>query len=322
MDKRINSVYIWVLIVSLFYLTGCSGGMNDGDIVVEPGQSIQSAIDNASSGETVWVKPGTWTLNSALLMKRGVSVKAYEDMVAYDWDSDTVNPDHPYIIPGHCDECGIRWNTNQGDNEFSGFEIAGGHSGLDIHADNVTVTNNWIHDTDLTSIFIASSSNILIEHNKTERDGQDCTSDAWTNSVDGSHTSPRHCHSIYLSNIPGFCGMSNVTVRENYLSYSGGSAVNFNGNECAIAGQPGIDDTLIELNTIVNVKVGPALWHGTSGTVIRDNDITILEPYTPPNATDDLPVGMKCGIVAWDESPTNSGNTFNLRSDYDQFCQY
>ncbi len=253
-------------------------------------------------------------------MKYGVSVKAYPGMEAYDWDTDTINPSHPYIIPGTCSHCGIRWERGQGNNEFSGFEVAGGYSGIDIHADNVIVSDNWIHDTDYTSIFIASSSNILVEHNKTERDGQHC--EGWTNPNDGTQISPRHCHSVYLSNVAGYCGMTNVTVRENYLSDSGGSAVNFNGDDCAKAGDQLISNTLIELNTIVDVKVGPALWHGTTGTVIRDNSITIQHPYTPPGATNDLPSGMMCGIVAWDEAPTKSGNTFDLRADYQQFCQY
>ena len=166
-----------------FYLSlafiACSGGSQSGtnsagDKIVEPNQSIQSAIDGASSGQTVWVKSGTWILNSQLRMKKGVNVKAYPGMEAYDWETDTINPTHPYIIPGTCDHCGIRWGLNQGNNEFSGFEVAGGHSGIDIHADNVIVTNNWIHDTDYTSILIASASNILVEHNKTERDGQHC----------------------------------------------------------------------------------------------------------------------------------------------------
>ena len=300
--------------------TPAPGAIRAGDKIVVAGQSIQSAINDASSGQTVWVKSGTWTLNSQLVMKRGVNVKAYPGMEAYDWDTDTINPSHPYIIPGTCLRCGIRWGQNQGNNEFSGFEVAGGHSGIDIHADNVIVTNNWIHDTDYTSIFIASSSNILVEHNKTERDGQYCS--GWLNSVDGSNISPRHCHSVYLSNIPGYCGMSNVTIRANYLSDSGGSAVNFNGDVCAKAGDEPISNTLIELNKIVDVNIGPALWHGTTGTVIRDNAITIRNPYTPPNSTNDLSVGMKCGIAAWDETPTKSGNIFDLRSGYKQSCQY
>ena len=300
--------------------TPAPGTIKAGDKIIESGQSIQSAIDGTSSGQTVWVKSGTWTLNSQLVMKYGVSVKAYPGMEAYDWDTDTINPFHPYIIPGTCEHCGIRWGQDQGNNEFSGFEVGGGWSGLDIHADNVIVTNNWIHDSLYTSIYIVSSSNILVEHNKTERDGQHC--EGWPNPVDGSNISPRHCHSVYLSNFTGYCGMSNVTVRENYLSDSGGGAVSFNGDLCASAGDKPISNTLVELNKIVDVNTGVALWHGTTGTVIRDNTITIQHPYTPPNSTNDLPVGMKCGIVAWDETPTKSGNTFDLRSDYQQFCQY
>jgi hypothetical protein len=98
--------------------------------------------------------------------------------------------------------------------------------------------------------------------------------------------------------------------------------VSFNGDSCATAGEQPISNTLVELNKMVNVNLGPGLWHGTTGTVIRDNTIIIQNPYTPPNSTNNLPVGMKCGIVAWDESPTKSGNTFDLRSDYKQFCQY
>ena len=48
-------------------------------------------------------------------MKRGVNVKAYPGMEAYDWETDTINPSHPYIIPGTCDFCGIRWNMKSGE---------------------------------------------------------------------------------------------------------------------------------------------------------------------------------------------------------------
>ena len=46
--------------------TPAPGTIKAGDKVVESGQSIQSAIDGASSGQTVWVKSGTWVLNSQL----------------------------------------------------------------------------------------------------------------------------------------------------------------------------------------------------------------------------------------------------------------
>ncbi len=77
--------------------------------------------------------PGEWTLNAQLVMKANVSVIAYPGFEAYDWDTNTVSAEHPHIIPGTCSQCGIRWGTNSAsNNEFSGFEVSGGHSGIDI----------------------------------------------------------------------------------------------------------------------------------------------------------------------------------------------
>jgi hypothetical protein len=289
------------------------------DVVVESSESIQSAINARSSG-TVCVMPGEWTLNAQLVMKANVSVIAYPGFEAYDWDTNTISEEHPHIIPGTCAQCGIRWGTTAHDNEFSGFEVSGGWSGIDIHANNVTVKNNYIHDTWYTSIFLASTDNVLVEHNRTEEDGQNCV--GWLNPNDGTMVSPRHCHSVYLSNVNGYCGMNDNVIRENYFKDSGGSGVNFNGNDCKNAGQPRIVDTLVEGNIMLDVNVGPALWHGTQGTVIQNNPITIQNPYTPPGSTNDMPVSMRCGIAAWDEVATKTNNTFSLKSGYSQNCQF
>ncbi len=290
------------------------------DVVVESGESIQAAINASTSGQLVCVMPGEWTLNAQLVMKANVSVIAYPGFEAYDWNTNTVSAEHPHIIPGTCSQCGIRWGTSASNNEFSGFEVSGGWSGIDIHANNVTVKNNYIHHTWYTSIFLASTDNALVEHNRTEEDGQNCI--GWPNPVDGTQNSPRHCHSVYLSNVNGYCGMTDNIIRENYLKDSGGSAVNFNGNDCANAGQPLIVDTLVDGNIVLNTNFGPGLWHGTTGTIIQNNDITIQDPYTPPGATNDTPASMKCGIVAWDEVPTKISNTFDLMAGYSQNCQF
>lgn len=289
------------------------------DVVVESSESIQSAINVRSSG-TVCVMPGEWTLNAQLVMKANVSVIAYPGFEAYDWDTNTISEEHPHIIPGTCQYCGIRWNTSASNNEFSGFEVSGGYSGLDIHTDNVAAKNNYIHHVNYQTALLASTSNALIEHNKMEEPGQNC--EGWPNPVDGTNISPRHCHTVYLSNVNGFCGMSENIIRENYLSLAGGNGVSFNGNDCMLAGQPQIVDTLVDGNIIVNTNTGFGLWHGTQGTVIQNNNITIQDPYTPPGATNDTPASMKCGILAWDEVPTKTNNTFDLMVGYSQNCQF
>ena len=49
--------------IAVFLLVSISGIGTAAEIIVQPGNSIQAAVDNASSGDTIIIKPGTYTEN-------------------------------------------------------------------------------------------------------------------------------------------------------------------------------------------------------------------------------------------------------------------
>ena len=276
------------------------------DKLVNPGESIQAAINSvtgtAAARKIVIVKGGKWTLNAKLNMKSYVLVRAYPGT-------------RPVIDPGTCAQCSVWFGTNATGAEFSGFEVSGGWDGISIHGSGNTVKNNKIHGQWYTSILVVSVSNTLIEGNETYNNGLNCKGWPTPNDI-----SPRHCHDVYLSNVPGYCTqMKGNKIINNYLGSSMGAGVNFNGNDCAKTGFY-IDGTLVEGNEIVDVNTGIPLWHGTKNTIIRNNSFSIQNP--PPS---DMPVSLKAAITVWggaSDEPQMSGNTYKLKAGYGEFKRY
>ncbi len=203
--------------------------------------------------------------------------------------------------------------TNVTGAEFSGFEIKGGWDGIGNHGSGNTYKNNIVHDNWYTGIMNVSSSNVLIEGNLIYGNAQNCK--GWPTAND---ISPRHCHDTYNANPPGYCAsMKGNIIRNNKLYEATGLGVNFNGDSCRATP---IEGTIIEGNDFLNTNTGVSMWHGTKGTIIRNNKFTIQNP--PPS---NMPVSLKCAIASWEEVIPQAmidTNTFNLKSDYKKYCQY
>lgn len=264
---------------------------------VNAGSSIQNAINAASAGQTVCPNAGTHNITGTgqLLGKANVHIYCKEGAV---------------LNFNQAQNSGLRFNSNAGGGSVQNCEIKNAWNGIFIGASNVQALDNYIHDNLFQGILKTAGSYAVMAGNTIEDNGASCTQDIW-----GGY-SPRHCHSIYISNPSGFCSNQvGDIIRNNYLGPEGGVGVNFNGQPCP---SHKIDQTLIEGNQIVNTNSGVALWYGTSNTVIKNNDFVIQDP-----PTSNMPNSLKYAVTLWGGGGvTRTGNTYSLMSGYGEFATY
>lgn len=166
---------------------------------------------------------------------------------------------------------------------IDGFEIVNAENGINLvtassrgEYNNITIRNNYIHNSGFMGAFIASASDVLVENNTFERNGlgpANCTSELWN----GQNYS--HCHGIYLSNSSSACvaQVTNVTIRRNRFIGNSGSGIQTYSN-CTDSNNH--RDDLIENNLFVNNATGMYLW-SISGSMIRNNTIVQLDWARP-----------------------------------------
>ena len=262
---------------------------------ISAGANVQNAINAASSGQTVCLNAGTYSITGQLLMKTNVRLYCHEGAI---------------LDGNQGSEVGPRFNSNVSGATIQNCEIKEMYNGVRIGGSNNFVLDNNIHSSAYQGVLQTAGSGNVIAGNTIHDNGDVCTSTAW-----GGY-SPRHCHAVYFSNPSGFCSnqVGNI-VRNNYLGPEGGVGVNFNGQPCP---SHKIDQTLIENNQIVDVNSGVALWYGTSNTIIRDNDFVIQNP-----PTSNMPNSLKYAVTLWGGGGlTRTGNTYSLMSGYGEFATY
>lgn len=254
--------------------------------------NVQSAINGLVAGQTVCLEPAVYNFTSALLMRAKVHLYC--------------KPGAKLIFNGASQ---VRFNTGVDRATIEGCEITNAWDGVKDSGKNNTIKNNYIHHNKYQGYLCAACNGATVEGNRLENQGTECNQSAW-----GGY-SPRHCHNIYISNPSGYCTeMSGFKILNNQIGKDGGFGVSINGYFC-----PGhyIDGSVVEGNTFTDASAGIGLYFKTRNTVIKNNNFDIQNP-----PASDMPASMKCGIVAWDEQINESGNVFNLRSDYKKTCQY
>jgi len=121
------------LVVTFLILLFISGLGAAAEIIVQPGDSIQKAVNNSSSGDIITVKPGTYTENINV-NKNNLTIR-----------SESGNPDDTTIM---VKRSGVDVFLLQGSNiKVTGFKIMGARSGY-------------------AGIRLSSCSNCIIENNK------------------------------------------------------------------------------------------------------------------------------------------------------------
>ncbi|HVM95201.1 MAG TPA: right-handed parallel beta-helix repeat-containing protein [Candidatus Acidoferrales bacterium] len=159
----------WGIIAILVLAYGCGddGESGTGGVTVNPGQSIQAAIDAASPGDTINVMPGDYTESQATLAAIMVT-KPLKLIAKSNRPSSKVR-----ILPTGSQHDGILVApANEGDPDIDGVEISGftveGFSNNGIwlrHVKNFTIDNNETINNLENGIWPTLSANGLVKKN-------------------------------------------------------------------------------------------------------------------------------------------------------------
>jgi hypothetical protein len=127
--------------------------------VVSPGQNIADVANSASSGDTICIKEGTYSINGTYtITKSGINIVSHPD-----------NTNYPKIESTGTYSNETKWRpaiSVKGDNvNVDGIEIAGspGRGFVVGEARNINVKNLIVHDTYATGIMIINSDNVTID---------------------------------------------------------------------------------------------------------------------------------------------------------------
>jgi parallel beta-helix repeat protein len=143
-------------VLAFLVLTSVSCIGNAAEIIVKPGNSIQTAINSAVSGDTIIVKPGTYTENIKIT-KAGLTIR-----------SESANPDDT-IITSRSPYANVF--LLQADKvKINGFKISGstryGYSGICLSSCSYcTIENNKLQGDNFGIYLLNSKGNKIVQNN-------------------------------------------------------------------------------------------------------------------------------------------------------------
>lgn len=148
MNQRYWVIVVVGMVLLAVFSTGCIESPSDGDelgVVVISGKgeydSIQQAIDNASSGDSVVVYNGTYS--EQLVLEKSVRLRSAENHSPVLWWNKSMEEDeHSSIVLVSANNCTVDGFSIRGS-----ATIAGDVRGIMIDSDNNTISNNTIVDT-------------------------------------------------------------------------------------------------------------------------------------------------------------------------------
>ncbi len=152
---------LMLLLITFFLLISCAGIGAAAEIIVQSGSSIQAAVDSASSGDTITIRPGTYTEN----------IKIYTDSLTI--RSESGNPDNTMIKAKNSTDNAI---LVQADNvKISGIKAAAATaestSGICLSGCNNCVIENNKLTSNGRGIYIMSSRGCTISGNTIVNNG-------------------------------------------------------------------------------------------------------------------------------------------------------
>ena len=273
--------------------------------------SIQAAADAAQPGDTILVKPGTYTENKPDATQNFWLTITTSGTKAQPITYRAFDPAQKPKLSPWCVQIGDLAVPGSGEWViFDGFEVGQCDNGIRAYADHITIRNNWVHDN-WNMGMLANGSHQLIEKNIFDRNGSapnGCVGD-WDSDPSTRATSdPSHCHGIYASakypidGVPTNCETNtNVTIRQNVFRYNGGSALQvfINGSLCQTSNGSRNSNFLVENNILEDNPVGFILWNLTSSTLRNNTIIQLTYPPQPNNRSE--------GALSLNHS---SGNTY------------
>jgi nitrous oxidase accessory protein len=314
-------------------------------IVPDDYPTIQTAIGNATTGDTVFVESGTY--NGTVVIDKPLSLIGHDSKDTFIIGSRPVGTYNPSAIEVQSDNVSI-----------SGFTVKNTWHGIRVNTfsskgpNGIRITENNILNNYVFGIVVSYCSNVLISNNNISGNGEtglEIDNSNYTQIIENNVTENGASTSQFGSNIQiyGF----NVTVKNNTISNSSiglsisGTNIEAYQNRITLSQDYGLwlrpcNNSQIHDNVIANNSIGIDLqnyllkyWSGTNNVVYRNNLISnfylsytlpsgnysapsqnaVVEatyPYgNPDNITGYSPSGTD--IVVWD-----NGQVGNYWSDY------
>jgi len=158
MDGGIGIKKLTALLVTVFILALISGVGMAAEIIIQPGNSIQNAVNNSSSGDVITVKPGTYTGNINVT-KNNLTIR-----------SESGNPDNTILKAGKSTANVL---ILRGDNiKVTGFKTIGAtgssYAGIALSScSNCTIENNKLSNNSRGISLTSSTKNKISKNTAT-----------------------------------------------------------------------------------------------------------------------------------------------------------
>ena len=142
--------------VAFLIFTLGSGIGTPAEILIRPGESIQAAVDNASSGDVIIIKPGNYTEN-IIISTQNLTIR-----------SDSGNPEDTVVMANNPNVNVFQTRANN--TTISGFKVKAAEytdvTGIYLSGcSNCTIANNNLSENSL-GIYLSNSKNNTISDNK------------------------------------------------------------------------------------------------------------------------------------------------------------
>jgi len=242
-------------------------------------EKIQWAIDNASAGDTIIVRPGTY--NENVVVSKSLEIRSYSQNL-----SDTIvkaNNSNDHVFHVTADNVYINGFTVTGAN---GLDTAGIYlsSSNNSRIENVNASNNWygiylwyssnntiannnVSSNNIDGIDLCYSSNNNIANNTFHLNGM-FVFDSYDNAVVNNTVNGKPL--VYLENVNDYVveeagqviaiNSSNITIKDLDLSYASFGVEFWNTSNSIIAN-----------NNVSNNWQGIYLWYSSNNTIANNN---------------------------------------------------
>ncbi len=275
-EFEINKIKLLLLTFLILTLSSCVGAAKD--ITVQPGGSIQAAVNSASSGDTIIVDPGTYTENIVINNKDNLEIRSSQ------------GPDNTTIASNSTgkDIISIGARTNL---KITGFTISGaggGSSGINLNMcrDCAVENNKFLNNS--VGIYLRSSGNIVIRNNivTTGTGSGIYSTQSYSTTISGNNISG-YTSGIYIFNSQGSNTISGNTVSQN--SGSGIQLEDTNNNntlESNIVSSNGVRGVYLARSSKNNLKNNIVSSNGGNGIEMGySSENTVLGNKVSGNTT-------------------------------------
>jgi PGF-pre-PGF domain-containing protein len=275
-EFEINKIKLLLLTFLILTLSSCVGAAKD--ITVQPGGSIQAAVNSASSGDTIIVDPGTYTENIVINNKDNLEIRSSQ------------GPDNTIIASNSTGKdiisIGARMNL-----KITGFTISGaggGSSGINLNMcrDCAVENNKFLNNS--VGIYLRSSGNIVIRNNivTTGTGSGIYSTQSYSTTISGNNISG-YTSGIYIFNSQGSNTISGNTVSQN--SGSGIQLEDTNNNntlESNIVSSNGVRGVYLARSSKNNLKNNIVSSNGGNGIEMGySSENTVLGNKVSGNTT-------------------------------------